>query len=188
MDRELTQEEKRILLKLARDTITQWVTEGKKPPLPKATGMLGEPCGCFVTVHEHGQLRGCIGNMVGRGPLVELVQEMAIASSTGDPRFHAVSKEELPEIDIEISVLTPMRKVDDPENDVILGKHGIYIKKKGGRGGTYLPQVATDHNMSFEEFMGTCCAHKAGLPRNAWKTDPDVEVYVYEAIVFSEEH
>ena len=182
MDRELTQDEKSILLKLARDTITQYVTEGRKPPLPEATGMLGEPYGCFVTVHMNGQLRGCIGNMIGRGPLVELIQEMAVAASTQDPRFHALSKEELSEIDIEISVLSLMRKITDV-NEIEVGKHGI-IMGRGVCQGVLLPQVATEQGWDRQTFIENTCL-KAGLPTDAWK-DPKTNIEIFSAQVFGE--
>jgi len=182
MDRDLNQQEKQTLLKLARDTITQYVTEGKRPPLPAASGMLGEPCGCFVTVHENGQLRGCIGNMIGRGPLVELVQEMAIAASTQDPRFHALSKDELSEIDIEISVLSPMRKITDV-NEIEVGKHGI-IMARGVCQGVLLPQVATEQGWDLMTFVENTCL-KAGLPTDAWK-DPETNIEIFSAQVFGE--
>lgn len=182
MEKELTSQEKQTLLKLARDTITQYVTEGKRPPLPEAAGMLKEPCGCFVTIHEHGQLRGCIGSMIGRGPLVELVQEMAIASSTQDPRFHVLSKDELSEIDIEISVLSPMRKITDV-NEIEVGKHGIMMSR-GICQGVLLPQVATEQSWDRQTFVEHTCL-KAGLPTDAWK-DPETNIEIFSAQVFGE--
>ncbi len=175
MEASLTSEEQRALLKLARDTITQWVTERTKPPLPAATGMLGEPCGAFVTIHKRGELRGCIGNMVGHGPLVELVQEMAIASSTEDPRFPPVAVGELKDIDLEISVLSPMRRITDV-HEIRVGTHGILM----GRGmyhGVLLPQVATEYGWSREEFLTHTC-FKAGLPPDAWK-DPQTTIEIF---------
>jgi len=182
MEQELTLDEQKTLLKLARDTITQYVTEQKRPPLPEATGMLGESCGCFVTVHLKGQLRGCIGNMIGRGLLVELVQEMAVAASTQDPRFHHVSKEELSEIDIEISVLSPMRKITDV-NEIEVGKHGI-IMGRGVSQGILLPQVATEQGWDRQTFVENTCL-KAGLPTDAWK-DPETSIEIFSAQVFGE--
>jgi AmmeMemoRadiSam system protein A len=182
MEKELNNDEKQLLLKLARDTITQYVTEQTKPPLPEARGMLGEPCGAFVTVHNKGQLRGCIGNMIGRGPLVEMVQEMAIAAATQDPRFQAVSKEELAEIDIEISVLSPMRRITDV-NEIEVGKHGI-LMSHGMYHGVLLPQVATEYGWDREQFLTNTC-FKAGLPEDAWK-DPETSIEIFSAQVFGE--
>jgi AmmeMemoRadiSam system protein A len=182
MEKELTAEEKQTLLRLARDTITQYVTERTRPPLPEAEGMLGEPCGAFVTIHKQGRLRGCIGNMVGRGPLVELIQEMAIASATQDPRFHSLSREELSEIDIEISVLSPMRRITDV-NEIEVGKHGI-LMSRGMFQGVLLPQVATEYGWDRETFLMHTCI-KAGLPENAWK-DPATKIEIFSAQVFGE--
>ncbi len=178
----LNADEKRALLKLARDTITQYVTEGTRPDLPHATGMMNEPCGAFVTIHKRGQLRGCIGNLVGRGRLVELIQEMAIAAATQDPRFHHVSKDELGEIDIEISALSPMRKITDV-NEVEVGTHGI-VMSKGVYHGVLLPQVATEYGWDRETFLMHTCI-KAGLPEDAWQ-DPAVTIEIFSAQVFGE--
>ena len=115
-----------------------------------------------------------------------MVSETAVASATDDPRFvhQQITPDELAEVEIEISVLSPMRRIDDPLS-IELGTHGIYIKK-GWRSGTFLPQVATEHNMTKEEFLSSCCSHKAGMAPDAWK-DKDTEVYVYTAQVFHEE-
>ena len=106
---------------------------------------------------------------------------MAISAATSDYRFDPVSASELNSLDIEISVLTPMHKISSTE-EIILGKHGIYIKK-GGQSGTLLPQVATDRNWTKEEFLGYCSRDKAGIGWNGWK---NADIYIYEAIVFSE--
>jgi len=114
-------------------------------------------------------------------PLYEVVQKMAVAAATKDTRFPSVLKGELKDIDIEISVLTPMKKIDDME-EIEVGTHGIYIKK-GMRSGTLLPQVAKEKGWTKEEFLGYCSRNKAGLGWEGWK---DAEVYTYEAIVFKE--
>ena len=182
MSEELTNNEKKVLLKLARDTIEMWLKERRKPPLPEAKGMLGEPCGAFVTLHKEGELRGCIGHMTGHGPLVELVQDMAIASSTQDPRFLPVSLDELKDIDIEISVLSPMREIGDV-NEIEVGKHGIMMSR-GMYHGVLLPQVATEYGWDRETFLMHTCI-KAGLPMTAWK-DGDVTIEIFSAQVFGE--
>jgi len=127
-------------------------------------------------------LRGCIGRFEPDEPLYRVVQEMAIAAATEDYRFPPVTPQELGELDIEISVLTPLRKISSID-EIQLGRHGIYIKK-GGRAGTFLPQVATETGWSKEEFLGYCARDKAGLGWNGWK---DADIYVYEALVFSEQ-
>jgi hypothetical protein len=143
---------------------------------------LKTPCGAFVTLKKYGNLRGCIGRFDASEPLYQVVQEMAIASSTQDYRFSPVELKEIPELEIEISVLTPMRHISSID-EIELGKHGIYIKK-GNRSGTFLPQVATETGWTKEEFLGHCAQDKAGIGWNEWK---DAEVYVYEALVFGEE-
>jgi AmmeMemoRadiSam system protein A len=140
--------------------------------------------GAFVTLNIGGQLRGCIGQFTANRPLYQVVRGMALAAALRDTRFRQVQPSELDDISIEISVLSPMRRITDPMKEVELGKHGIYIKR-GYQTGTFLPQVATEHHMSKEEFLSSCTAHKAGLPADAWK-DPDTEVYVYTAEVFGE--
>lgn len=182
MEEQLIALQKQTLLKLARDTIAQYVAERTRPPLPQANGILGEPCGAFVTIHKKGALRGCIGNMVGRGPLVELVQEMAIAAATQDPRFHPVAPDELLDIDIEISVLSPMRKITDVR-EIVVGKHGI-LMSRGMHHGVLLPQVATEYGWDRETFLRHTCM-KAGLPTEAWR-DPDVTIEIFSAQVFGE--
>jgi len=182
MEKKLSKDEKDALLKLARDTISLWLTEHRKPPLPPAEGLLGENCGAFVTLHKKGQLRGCIGNIVGYRPLVETIQEMSIASATQDPRFHPVVREELSEIDIEISVLSPLRETKDV-NEIQVGTHGILITR-GMFQGVLLPQVATDYKWNRETFLDHTCL-KAGLPEGAWKEE-GTRIEIFSAEVFGE--
>ena len=140
---------------------------------------LKQKCGAFVSLHKQGRLRGCIGHFGEDVPLHEIVAEMARAAAFEDPRFSPVHREELGDIDIEISVLTPMRRIQSLD-DFQLHKHGIYIRK-GYRSGTFLPQVADEVNWTKEEFVGHCSQDKAGLGWDGWR---DAELYVYEAIVF----
>jgi AmmeMemoRadiSam system protein A len=160
-----------------------------KKPLPKFEAddpEMNAQCGCFVTLKNGQQLRGCIGQFVSDKPLVELVTEMAQASATGDPRFFddPITTAELDELDVEISVLSPLKRTNDPLS-LRLGVDGIYIKR-GWAGGCFLPQVATETGWSKEEFLSYCCAHKAGLSADAWK-DPKTEVYLFTAEVFGDE-
>lgn len=141
--------------------------------------MLSKKCGAFVSLHKHGRLRGCIGHFGEDYPLHEIVAEMARAAAFEDPRFMPVTQDELDDIDIEISVLTPMRRIQSLD-EFELHRHGIYIKK-GCRSGTFLPQVADEVNWTKEEFVGHCSQDKAGLGWDGWR---DAELYVYEAIVF----
>ena len=141
--------------------------------------MLNKKCGAFVSLHKHGHLRGCIGHFGEDYPLHEIVAEMARAAAFEDPRFMPVTRDELNDLDIEISVLTPMRRIQSLD-EFELHRHGIYIKK-GYRSGTFLPQVADEVNWTKEEFVGHCSQDKAGLGWDGWR---DAELYVYEAIVF----
>ena len=179
----LDDRDKRELLRIARRTVEQQVNEGKVATLDPSTmsHTLTTPCGAFVTLKKDGELRGCIGRFDATEPLYSVVQEMAIASSTQDYRFSPVSSREVSQLEIEISVLTPMRRIKSID-EIEMGKHGIYIKK-GLRAGTFLPQVATETGWSREEFLSHCAEEKAGIGWNGWK---DAEIYVYEALVFSE--
>ena len=142
---------------------------------------LKQKCGAFVSLHKHGRLRGCIGHFGEDVPLHEIVAEMARAAAFEDPRFMPVTADELSDIDIEISVLTPMRRILSLD-EFELHRHGIYIRK-GYRSGTYLPQVADEVNWTKEEFVSHCAQDKAGIGWDGWK-DAETELYVYEAIVF----
>ncbi len=147
--------------------------------LKSQTSNLFSRCGAFVSLHKHGHLRGCIGHFGEDYPLHEIVAEMARAAAFEDPRFMPVTRDELNDLDIEISVLTPMRRIQSLD-EFELHRHGIYIKK-GYRSGTFLPQVADEVNWTKEEFVGHCSQDKAGLGWDGWR---DAELYVYEAIVF----
>jgi MEMO1 family protein len=179
----LGSQDKKELLKIARGTIEQYIRTGKKPVIE--TGGFSEnmkvKSGAFVTLKENGELRGCIGLFTSDDPLYKVVQEMAIASSTEDSRFPRVEPLEINHLEIEISVLSPMKKIHSID-EIVLGKHGIWIKK-GYHSGTFLPQVATETGWTREEFLGHCARDKAGMSWDGWK---DAEIYTYEAIVFSE--
>jgi len=136
-----------------------------------------------VTIHKKGQLRGCIGNIYGTQALYLTIRDMAIASSSKDPRFPPLSVDELKDIDIEISVLSIPKKTTNID-EIKMGTHGVIIKK-GFHSGVFLPQVATETGWSREEFLSNLCSHKAGLPADAWK-DKSTQVYIFSAEVFSE--
>src|SRR4030042_4630364 len=178
--------QKRILLKTARDTVEAVITRRPIPEPRSDDPELNAHCGCFVTLKNKGRLRGCIGQFISEGPLIELVSQMARASATGDPRFFSdtIRPNELKNLDVEISVLSPLRLTNDPLS-LQLGVDGIYIKR-GRASGCFLPQVATETGWSKQEFLSSCCAHKAGLSPNAWK-DPKTEVYLFTAGVFGDD-
>ena len=176
----LSDQEKKILKGIALQSIKDSL-DGKRldPTLATEFPTLNRNCGAFVSLHKHGQLRGCIGHFGEDFPLPEIVAEMARAAAFEDPRFTPLRREELDDIDIEISVLTPMRRIQSLD-EFQLHRHGIYIRK-GYRSGTFLPQVADEVNWTKEEFVGHGSRDKAGLGWNGWR---DAELYVYEAIVF----
>jgi len=182
----MNEAQKKILLRVARDTVEAVITSGKIPQIQSDDAELNTPCGCFVTLQNAKKLRGCIGQFTSEKPLIELVVEMAKASSTGDPRFFGdpITADELKQLDIEISVLSPLRRTDEPLS-LRLGIDGIYIKK-GFASGCFLPQVATETGWNKEQFLSYCCAHKAGIAPDAWK-DSDTEVYLFTADVFGAE-
>jgi uncharacterized protein len=179
----MNEEQKKILLKVARGSVEASLKE-KTFKAPKFNDEdLNAPCGCFVTLKNGDNLRGCIGQFVSNMPLINLVAQMARASAVEDTRFFGdpITAHELPKLDIEISVLSPLKKTDNPLS-LRLGIDGIYIKK-GYAAGCFLPQVATETGWSKEQFLSYCCQHKACLKADAWKAD-DVDVYLFTADVF----
>ena len=177
----LSDADKKALKEIALNSIRDSL-DGKsiaQPALTSDLSPLTSKCGAFVSLHKHGHLRGCIGHFGEDYPLHEIVAEMARAAAFEDPRFMPVTRDELNDLDIEISVLTPMRRIQSLD-EFELHRHGIYIKK-GYRSGTFLPQVADEVNWTKEEFVGHCSQDKAGLGWDGWR---DAELYVYEAIVF----
>ncbi|OHB62552.1 MAG: hypothetical protein A2Y76_02980 [Planctomycetes bacterium RBG_13_60_9] len=179
----MNEEQQHILLAIARDTVKAAVTGGPGPAIQSDDPDLLAPYGCFVTLKCQGRLRGCIGQFISDRPLIELIAEMAAASATKDPRFfgHPLTARELGDLDIEISILSPLERTNDPLS-LRLGIDGIYIKR-GYISGCFLPQVAAETGWSKEEFLSFCCSHKAGLAPDAWK-DPQTEVYLFTAEVF----
>ena len=175
----LNDEEKRMLKDIALTSIKDSLDGKPFSHHSPLTTHLFSKCGAFVSLHKQGRLRGCIGHFGEDVPLHEIVAEMARAAAFEDPRFMPVTKDELDDIDIEISVLTPMRRIQSLD-EFQLHKHGIYIKK-GYRSGTFLPQVADEVNWTKEEFVGHCAQDKAGIGWDGWR---DAELYVYEAIIF----
>ena len=180
-DFSLSEDEKRMLKEIALTSIKDSLDGKPISHHSPLTSHLSEKCGAFVSLHKHGRLRGCIGHFGEDVPLHEIVAEMARAAAFEDPRFMPVTADELADIDIEISVLTPMRRIQSLD-EFELHRHGIYIRK-GYRSGTYLPQVADEVNWTKEEFVSHCAQDKAGIGWDGWK-DPETELYVYEAIVF----
>jgi AmmeMemoRadiSam system protein A len=180
----LTLEQKKYLLRLARQTIEEYVRNGRRPEIKAPDDpVLVRDGAVFVTIHHKGQLRGCIGQMVAQEPLYKAVMDMAISAATRDYRFPPVKAQELGDIDIEISVLSPLKRIDDWRK-IKLGEHGVYIRK-GYNSGVFLPQVGRMPGFTLESFLGELCEQKAGLARDCYK-DPDAEIYIFTVVEFDE--
>lgn len=177
----LSDEEKKELLNIAKLTLYETTLENKRPQIDesKISLKLKKHLSAFVTLHKNGSLRGCIGTFEPSEPLYKVIVDMTINAAKHDNRFKPVTPDELKSIDIEISVLTPRKRIHSL-NEIVLGKHGIFIQK-GHRSGTFLPQVATDMNWSIEEFVGNCAKEKANIGYYGYK---DAKIYIFEAIVF----
>lgn len=178
----LSDGEKSLLLEIAREAIESRI-QNRNPEYGAGSDNLREPYGVFVSLHTGKKLRGCIGTMTGSRPLDEAVPEMAQSSAFRDPRFAPVGAGELGELSIEISVLSPLKKIETVE-EIEIGRHGIYIVK-GSRSGVLLPQVAVQENWNRDEFLTHTC-YKAGLSGNAWKSS-GVEIFIFSAIIFADE-
>ncbi|MEW6516837.1 MAG: AmmeMemoRadiSam system protein A [candidate division FCPU426 bacterium] len=182
---EIAAEWREKLLALARQAAT---AAAARTPLPavNAAGWppeLQEPLGAFVTLHHRGRLRGCIGRMSSDRPLPETIADMAAAAAMEDPRFPPLRPEEVSGLEIEISVLSPLSRVQRPEQ-IRLGQDGVLVRR-GRRTGVFLPQVAVETGWDLPTFLSELCSGKAGLAEDAWQ-DPETELYVFTALVFSE--
>jgi AmmeMemoRadiSam system protein A len=178
-----SKEEKEKLFQIATESIESALQKKSPPQFEVDEANLLLKRGVFVTLTNRGRLRGCIGHFGADYPIYVIVSRMAMAASTEDYRFHMnpITLEEMPEIEIKISILSDMKKIDSID-EIEVGKHGIWIKQ-GMRGGTYLPEVATEMKWNKTEFLEHCCVEKAGLPRDAWKKD--AEVYIYSSQILS---
>jgi AmmeMemoRadiSam system protein A len=176
----LTAEDQQTLVKLARHALEARV-RGQAPPARGQGGVLDEPLGVFVSIHSEDELRGCLGRLDVRTPLAETVADLAAVVSDSDPRFHPVSAAELPNLDVEISVLTPEREIRSFD-EIEVGRHGLIVER-GYRRGLLLPQVASERGWDVETFLAQTCL-KAGLPEDAWRTG--TRIWIFEAQVFSE--
>jgi AmmeMemoRadiSam system protein A len=178
----LSPADKQLLLQAARDSIAARLKGKAATPVKAAAPVLEEFRGAFVSLHRQGQLRGCIGYIDAVKPLLQTVLEMAPAAAFQDPRFRPLQADELADLEIEISVLTPMRLVKSPD-EINVGQHGLYIVKGLNRG-LLLPQVATQYHWDRQTFLEQTCA-KAGLPSTAWK-DSDTQIFIFRAEIFTD--
>ncbi len=178
----LSQTQRNSLLAIARRTIELYVKTGQKYEFKMDNPRLYQVQGAFVTIKKGGQLRGCIGSIIGEKPLVYTVRDMAIAAASQDPRFKSVTPDELKDIEVEVSVLSVPQPVKDASM-ITLGKHGVIVSDGTGHQGVFLPQVAAETKWSREQFLSELCSQKAGLSADCWK-DPSVSLYTFTADVF----
>lgn len=181
-DFNITDKDKADLIQLAKESIQYFFSKGDRliPQKKKYSSILNIPCGAFVSIYLNDELNGCIGRMsVEKDPLVNVIADLAISSAFYDNRFPPIQEHDMNQLEIEISVITPMKEIKSID-EIVLGKHGIYIKK-GQNTGTFLPQVADKTNWSVEEFLGHCAKNKAGIGWDGWK---EADIFTYEAIVF----
>ncbi|MCF6157813.1 MAG: AmmeMemoRadiSam system protein A [wastewater metagenome] len=181
----LDKQAKKILLDIARKSVEAAVKQKPIPDISCNHPDLQGRQGVFVTLKIQGNLRGCIGSFVSDIPLYQLVYDMAVSSAMDDFRFECnrIKSSDLKDLEIEISVLSELRPINDPL-DFELGKHGVFIKKDF-QTGCFLPQVALETGWSKEEFLSYCCSNKTNLSPNAWKTG-DIEIFVFTVEIINE--
>src|SRR5256885_1822409 len=178
---QLTEQDQRFLLRIVRDSVQSYLLNepSRLPEVP--AGVLTEPRGVFVSIHRHGALRGCIGNIHPAGALYRAAAECAVTAAVGDPRFMPLTPGEMTDVEFEVSVLSPIERVENIA-DIEVGKHGLLISKKNAHG-LLLPQVATTYGWDRERFLAETCK-KAGLGGDAWKDG--ATIHTFSAFVFGE--
>ena len=177
----LTPSDKKALLAFARETLSRLFLTDTVPLARGFNANVQQPRGVFVTLKKKGELRGCIGRIIGDEPLGKLVGTMAIQAAFNDSRFHRLTVDELNDIEIEISVLTPMKQVGGAA-DVVVGRDGVLLRKDD-HSAVFLPQVATEQRWNREELLDNLC-RKAGLTAGSWKSG--AQLSTFQAVVFSE--
>jgi len=186
-EQNLNKDQQKKLLEIAQTSVETYIRQNQLPSFETDDPLLNQFLGAFVTLRKHAALRGCIGRFTTEDldlPLYQVVSQMAVAAATQDNRFLPVQANELDELEYEISVLSPLRKIDNWQK-IEIGKHGVQVQQ-GSHSGVFLPQVATENNWGLEEFMGNLCQNKAGLSRDAWKTS-QVDLYIFTAQIFGDE-
>lgn len=179
----ISPEDRRKLSVLVTSSVEAAIRRLPRPKVENPAGIFAERRGCFVTLKNGDRLRGCIGTFQPDRALGQMAVEMAVAAATQDPRFvlDRVTPRELPDLTIEMSVLSPLEETKEPEK-LEIGKHGIYVVR-GGQAGCFLPEVATEAGWTVQEFLDHCCAGKAGLPVGAWR-QPGTKVYLFTSEKF----
>ena len=181
MESPIPPEDQELLLDIARKSIESYVTNQTLPATETSRKELCSMRGCFVTITAGGSLRGCIGNFISDKPLYRLVQEMAVSAAVRDPRFYPMQPSDLKSFELEISVLSTLRRISSVE-EIEVGTHGIYLEKNYSRG-VLLPQVAVEYNWDRNTFLGQTCL-KAGLRPNDWEEGADI--YIFSAQIIRE--
>jgi len=181
----LTHELKRELLGIARNSIAAALQPkpARTVGSPLVSQELSKPCGAFVTIRMDRDLRGCIGYMESHLPLAEVIAEVAVKAALDDPRFPPLALRELDQVTLEISILSPMRRISSME-EIHVGEHGLMLELESSKG-VFLPQVATEYGWNAEEFLEAVCG-KSGLHRLSWK-DANAKISVFTAEVIDEE-
>ncbi|KQC11165.1 MAG: hypothetical protein APR62_10445 [Smithella sp. SDB] len=177
----LTRSDKKRLLSFARETISRLFSTDTVPLARNFNAALQQPRGAFVTLKKRGELRGCIGRIIGDEPLGKIVGTMAIQAAFNDVRFNPLTADELNETEIEISVLTPIKPVAGA-TDIVIEWDGVLLNKKGHQA-VFLPQVATEQKWNRDELLDNLC-RKAGLETGCWKKE--ARLSTFQAVVFSE--
>jgi AmmeMemoRadiSam system protein A len=177
----LSDEDRKTILEVARQGVFHAAAHGGPLAAFPKTGIFAERCGLFVSLHAGKKLRGCIGIIESLATLGENLVQSAADAALHDPRFSPVRPQEVDGLNIEVSLLSPMRLIRPEE--VEIGRHGLLVER-GGRRGLLLPQVATEHQLGKEQFLAETCV-KAGLPREAWK-DPETRLYGFECVIIPE--
>jgi len=176
----LSKADQQLLLRLARQALEESVRHYRLAEVEEPAGILRENCGAFVTLTKAGRLRGCIGYIEPRKPLYQTVRECAMAAALHDPRFDPVSPEELPQLRLEISVLSRFAEIRPDQIEV--GRHGLMVSR-GNQKGVLLPQVAVEWRWDRERFLEETC-YKAGLSPDAWQHGAKIQAFT--AQVFGE--
>jgi AmmeMemoRadiSam system protein A len=177
----LSNDDKSALLKIARQSLVETIVNGQRWQPDASAGILAERRGAFVTLHVHGKLRGCVGQVETNKSLAETVARCAISAAREDDRFNPVQSNEVAQLEIEISVLSPPKPITP--NEIVVGTHGLIVECGPFRG-LLLPQVATERRWTAEKFLSETC-QKAGLPSDAWKS-AETQIFGFTAEVFSE--
>ncbi|MDP6595959.1 MAG: AmmeMemoRadiSam system protein A [Candidatus Poribacteria bacterium] len=180
---QLSTSSQKLILDIARTSIKAEMDRSISVSFDIDDPVLMSCCGLFVSLYEQGQLRGCIGTITSDQPLYKLVTEMAVAAATRDPRFPPVRADEIGDLEIELSVLTPLELVVDI-TEIEIGRHGLYITQDQ-QNGLLLPQVAVTHRLDRLSFLAQTCL-KADLPADAWQSE-QTQIYRFSAEVFSEQ-